>query len=103
MFRSLRRQRELGLTDHRLRGVVLANGLAVVANNSDDRVFNLQHQHQWWCAWLTGNGREVKDVTAEELEKRKPGWHVTLECIIKHPASGTEEDSKQVETKLLLT
>ena len=103
MFRSLRRQRELGLNDHRLRGVVLVDGLAVVANNSDDRVFNLQHQHQWWCAWLTGNGREVKDVTAEELEKRKPGWHVTLECIIKHPASGTEEDSKQVETKLLLT
>ncbi|CAG8559371.1 2734_t:CDS:2 [Paraglomus occultum] len=95
MFRSLRRQRELGRTDHGLKGVVLADGLAVVANNSDDRVFNLQHQHQWWCAWLTGNGKEIEDVTAEELEKRKPGWHVTLECIIKYPASGTEEDSKQ--------
>ncbi|CAG8479489.1 432_t:CDS:2 [Funneliformis mosseae] len=48
-----------------------------------DLKFDTELEHRWYCAWITGDGKPNVNKTSEELTKKKPGWHITLDGIVR--------------------
>lgn len=48
-----------------------------------DLMFDAELEHRWYCAWITGDGKSTVNKSVEELSKKRPGWHITLEGIIR--------------------
>ncbi|CAG8582939.1 3561_t:CDS:1 [Acaulospora colombiana] len=61
-----------------------------------DLIFDVESQHRWYCSWITGDGRSIENKTAEEFAKKKPGWYVTLEGIVRHHISTNSKDSRLI-------
>jgi hypothetical protein len=67
-----------------------------------DLMFDAELEHRWYCAWITGDGKSKVNKTAEELTKKKPGWHITLEGIIRScipfdPEKGSDAQLVQIK------
>jgi hypothetical protein len=63
-----------------------------------DLKFDTELEHRWYCAWITGDGKSAVNKTAEELIKRRPGWHITLEGIVRCsiPFDPTKKNDEQL-------
>ncbi|GBC02060.1 hypothetical protein RclHR1_04430010 [Rhizophagus clarus] len=74
-------------------------------SNIDDNIivsldlkFDTELEHRWYCAWITGDGKSTVDKSAEELVKKRPGWHITLEGIVRCsvPFDPTKKNDEQL-------
>ncbi|CAG8699629.1 9467_t:CDS:2 [Ambispora leptoticha] len=63
----------------------------------DERLFDVQAEHKYYCPWITGDGKPVKIRTVEQLVKKHPGWHLTLEAVVK---STCQKDDNKSETQI---
>ncbi|KAG9302242.1 hypothetical protein G9A89_008733 [Geosiphon pyriformis] len=54
-----------------------------VPKHADQRLFDVQSEHKHYCPWITGDGKPGRIETIEELQKKQPGWHLTLEAVVK--------------------
>ncbi|RIA91475.1 C3HC zinc finger-like-domain-containing protein [Glomus cerebriforme] len=71
-----------------------------------DLTFDTELEHRWYCAWITGDGKSTINKTAEELTKKRPGWHITLEGIVRcsipfDPKKKSDEQLADVRIKEL--
>ncbi|CAB4400418.1 uncharacterized protein OCT59_011004 [Rhizophagus irregularis] len=108
-YRNIAKQREIQQQD---KGDNEDNNKQTAEDTSDSNVndnimvsldlkFDTELEHRWYCAWITGDGKSIVNKTAEELAKRRPGWHITLEGIVNcsvpfDPAKKNEEQLADV-------
>lgn len=80
-FKSLQRSQqqesvEIGKTDKEINKI---DSLV----DQGELIFDAETQHQPYCSWITGNGKLLEGRTQEELARRRPGWYIVLEAIVK--------------------
>ncbi|CAG8597872.1 7337_t:CDS:2 [Acaulospora morrowiae] len=61
-----------------------------------DLTFEVESQHHWYCSWITGDGRFIENKTSEEFARKKPGWYVTLEGIVRLTISNNSKDVNRI-------
>ncbi|CAG8594988.1 13149_t:CDS:10 [Ambispora gerdemannii] len=63
----------------------------------DERLFDVQTEHKYYCPWITGDGKPAKIQTVEQLVQKLPGWHLTMEAVVK---STCHKDDSKSETQI---
>jgi len=88
-YRNIAKQREVQDNESNKNGENIQDTSDIHIRTDDDKVtsldftFDAELEHRWYCAWITGDGKSTVNKTAEELEKKRPGWHITLEGIVR--------------------
>lgn len=88
-YRNIAKQREIQQQDKVVNEDNNTQNAEDTSNVNDnimvslDLKFDTELEHRWYCAWITGDGKSTVNKTTEELAKRRPGWHITLEGIVK--------------------